>query len=828
MYEGNFPHLFVITKEVLGYRSPQSAQIKFKIKSQDRVAHSQYLIQRFNEAWQAQDSENNQAVSLPARDGMYLEFKSESDYDLVVKSLEDIRHGVRLLSVRTEKTAEGNEITLATIYMPSNRVGHFLRKIEAYTTKETSTGKPRHEKLFSNIGDIQKAVLKSFWQDNPQKIPGEQRDWYEVWLFWNTENKQEILEHFQRLLPQMGIPFSEKGIDFPERSVFAVHANASDLARLITASPSVAEFRSKESPAFWVELPNVDQTQWSQDLVGRLRTGNSPTVSVCILDTGVNNGHPLLQPLLTNDDCQTYEPRWHTHDHDKHGTLMAGLAAFGNLQQALETAQPVEVNHCLESVKILPPSGQNNPDLYASITAQGISLAEIQAPKRSRVICMAVSADRDIRRGRPSSWSAEIDKLAAGMDDDKRRLIILSAGNVRNLDEWKVYPHSNKTLSIEDPGQAWNALTVGAYTSKTVIQDPHCKNYIPVASSESLSPFSTTSLEWEKKWPMKPDVVFEGGNLCKDPQGHYTEHDDLSLLSTFYMPQIRHFHPHSGTSAATAYASWMAAQIQLAYPDIWPESIRGLIVHSAQWTPAMKRDFLTGSNKNDYANLVRICGFGVPSLREALSCAANSLTLISQQGIQPYEKGRQTIHAKDMHLYELPWPREALLALGDTLVELRVTLSYFIEPGPGEVGWNDRYRYPSHGLRFDVNASYETKPDFCRRINMAARQEEEETRTTGDASGWCLGIQNRSKGSIHSDIWRGSATELATSNLIGVYPSTGWWKTRSHLGCCNKTTRYSLLVSIRSPEMDVDLYTPVRTQLRVPITVSVQHDERSQ
>ena len=45
----------------------------------------------------------------------------------------------------------------------------------------------------------------------------------------------------------------------------------------------------------------------------------------------------------------------------------------------------------------------------------------------------------------------------------------------------------------------------------------------------------------------------------------------------------------SGTSPATALASRMAARLISAYPDYWPETIRGLMVHSARWTPAMEQ-----------------------------------------------------------------------------------------------------------------------------------------------------------------------------------------------------------------------------------------------
>jgi hypothetical protein len=51
------------------------------------------------------------------------------------------------------------------------------------------------------------------------------------------------------------------------------------------------------------------------------------------------------------------------------------------------------------------------------------------------------------------------------------------------------------------------------------------------------------------------------------------------------------------------------------------------------------------------------------------------------------------VKTKDMILHDLPWPGEALEALGQTIVRMKITLSYFIEPNPGERGWTQRHRY---------------------------------------------------------------------------------------------------------------------------------------
>ena len=266
----------------------------------------------------------------------------------------------------------------------------------------------------------------------------------------------------------------------------------------------------------------------------------------------------------------------------------------------------------------------------------------------------------------------------------------------------------------------------------------------------------------------------------------------------------------------------MAAQIQVKYPDAWPETIRALMVHSAELTDVMIRQFLLAPNptKQDYARLLRICGYGVPNLERALYCASNSLTLISEAELQPFDRRDDQYITRDMHLYSLPWPNEILSGLGETLVRMRVTLSYFVEPGPGEVGWENRYRYASHALRFEVNGPGESEGEFVRRVNNQARDDGDHPGTEGPGDRWLFG-DARNVGSIHSDIWQGQAAELAGSNKIAVYPAVGWWRERHHLKRWNKKARYSLIVSIQTPEQSEDIYIPVEQLVRVTIPIEI-------
>lgn len=800
-----------------GFTNPRRGGEGPRIPARNRGQHSVLLRDRLEALWR--DVESAQAVGHTERHGVYIDFISEPGFDLLVKSLEAIRSGIRLLNVR-RRQVEGTEQTLATVFVPHDKRSYFLNRIQAYAEEQTSSGKPKNASLINSISDIHRAVLESFWQDARELLPGDDHQWIEVWL---SNDQDSVIERFGDLLRQQNIEQAEGVLRFPERSVRVIQANRQQMEFLIEASDDIAEFRlAKEVVSVLIQMENREQLERVRELLARTQFEADGEVAVTILDSGVNNGHLLIQPVLSNDDLHTVKTDWGKEDHAGHGTLMAGTVAYGDLLEVLNSGSPIRISHRLESAKILPPQGRNPERLWGYITAQGLSRAEIQAPNRRRVGCLAVTATDFRDRGRPSSWSAKIDELASGYSDDFQRLFIVCAGNVLGGEEFRRYPESNITNEIHDPGQSWNALTVGAYTKKIRIVDQHMRGYAPIAPEGGLSPYSTTSSTWSPRtWPIKPDVVLEGGNVARGPNDSVFETDDLCLLSTYRDPQVAQFARFEATSAAAAQAAWIAAQIQVQYPEAWPETTRALIVHTAEWTETMKGQFLADESKGSYAKLLRVCGYGVPNLDRSLYCAANSLTLISQAELQPYDRRDGRWVTRDMHLYTLPWPTDVLRdQLGEITVRMRITLSYFIEPGPGEVGWSDRYRYPSHALRFAVNGPSESEEDFISRVNKQARDDGEHPGTEGPGQRWVIG-DARNVGSIHSDIWQGQGAELAASNLVAVYPAVGWWRERHHLGRWNKRCRYSLIVSILLPEIGVDIYTPVSVQVGVPVPVEI-------
>ena len=184
------------------------------------------------------------------------------------------------------------------------------------------------------------------------------------------------------------------------------------------------------------------------------------------------------------------------------------------------------------------------------------------------------------------------------------------------------------------------------------------------------------------------------------------------------------------------------------------------------------------------------------------------MTMIYEGELKPFRKEQSNIKTNHMHVHELPWPLEVLEDLGEEKISMRVTLSYFVEPSPNRVGWGVNHRYASHGLRFDVIRPTEGLEGFKQRISSFFWDgPNDRPKSAKETRNWIVGENGRSLGSLHSDWWTGTAAELAGSGKIIVYPVSGWWRERKHLGRYDQTARYSLIVSIKTKKADI--YTPI-------------------
>lgn len=289
--------------------------------------------------------------------------------------------------------------------------------------------------------------------------------------------------------------------------------------------------------------------------------------------------------------------------------------------------------------------------------------------------------------------------------------------------------------------------------------------------------------------------------------------------------------PFWATSAATGMAGNFVGRLKAALPDLWPETYRALVVQSAEWpTPIRKKLIGRGAhwktgNKGEKQRLLRDVGFGVPNISRAVASARNDAFLVAQAEIQPFAIGQGgTPVFNEMHFYDLPWPRAALQALENSIVVMKVTLSYFVEPNLSGRASTRPDTYRSFGLRFELKKRLETDEEFRTRLsrpeepaqvgehlNQEAGQDRE--KQAPEASHWLLGPKAMQAGSLHCDLWRGYAVDLASHDHIAVFPVTGWWKSHTGQKRMKDEARYALTISITAEGQEVDLYSEIANEL---------------
>lgn len=832
-----FDHLLVTERVVPEVRKGRGGG-SFSVRAVDRVTHGQQMLAEAQAAIQATEGRREQVLldeELRAVGTVLVLEGAEANFGIRLDSLTRMTRSRKVqkkpqwLLLAAREATDGSP-QQATIWVADEFRSRFLCLFEDYLNeeKDSDSGNPRNHRLVANTTRIREAFLADLWTSTGS--PPTDDAWWELWI----DATRSGVELLSKIATALNLELLDTRTRVGNSLIVYAWARWQELEPLVATALPLTEIRRPSFVDTVEDLSEEERVEYVADLAQRVQAAPLEAPTVCHLDTGVFRGHLLLADSLPSEDQHTVVGS-DGHDSHGHGTSMAGLALYGDhLDDYLTGTSSIVLRHRLESVKVLTEGKDKtgSPRDYASTTIQAVSLPEITAGPRRRAYCMPISAAPDGDPGAPTLWSAAVDALAFGTDiaveDDSvslistpdasaARLIVVSAANVN---DYRADHLGNSDLSsIEDPGQAWNALTVGAYTDKSrTPRDPDYRGYTPLAEPGELSPHSRTSLLFgDRPWPIKPEICMEGGNVLTDGNEMFEpKHPLLSLRSTGHT-QDADLVSANATSAATAQAARLAALAMDRYPGYWPETVRGLLVHEARWTPAMQVHLdARRTNKTERARMLRRYGWGVPTEDSVLRSSGEAVTMVVQDEFAPFDREWK---ARSLRLHDLPWPRKVLQDLGEGVVTVRITLSYFVEPSATRRGWIGKYTYRSHGLRFDLQGSLETTDQFVARVNREAQGEEDGTSAerSGEASRWFLGEQARNHGSLHQDEWAGTATELAECNHIAVYPVGGWWKNNTRKDREELPVRYALLVSLRTEEQGVDLYTPIATQLGVVV-----------
>lgn len=650
--------------------------------------------------------------------------------------------------------------------------------------------------------------------------------WWELWIREPITADRKYGEQVASHARAAAFDVLPDRLEFPETTVVFIHAAFAAVAAFAATLPGVvAEIRSADTTLSpFLDRGSRDAVapfDWVDELASRITPPPPEAAAVCVLDSGVNADHPLIRPALAG--AWAYDDVWLTSDHEGHGghgTGMVSLVLYGSLEYLMASSSTVALSFAAESMKLLPPAegfSPTRPAHYGIVTQGAVAKVEASRPNTKRSFVLACSTT-EFPSEAPSTWSGALDQIAAGSmmgdrtpgkkaSEHPKRLIAVATGNV----DGGILPDVIRSQPVEDPAQSWNALSIGGYTAKEQV----AAGFKPAVPANHRSPFSKGSNALATDLtPIKPEVLFEAGNMAADTSDFCGWHEDLSMLAAGSDVVTRPLIPFWATSAAAGLAGNFFGRLEAGAPGRWPETYRALTVDSARWTqPMLSKLVGTGAKwrsltKPKLQAVVREFGYGVPDLDRALRSARNDVSLVAEAEIQPYkysDDGRPIFN--EVHFYKLPWPRRELQKLQNASVMFKVTLSYFIEPNLTGKAATRPDTYRSFGLRYELKKAGLSSDQF--RKKLTRRKEKILAEAIGDSDNWLLGSKSVQAGSLHCDIWRGYAVDLALYDEIAIFPVGGWWKSHVGKGRVEDTGRYALVLSIQAPGQDVDLHTEI-------------------
>ncbi len=238
---------------------------------------------------------------------------------------------------------------------------------------------------------------------------------------------------------------------------------------------------------------------------------------IVVLDSGLATNHPLVAPAV--GDAQSFVPGFGAEDEHGHGTMVGGIALYGDLEEAAASGAFSPVLR-LFSGRITDSDNENSTDFIERYIEEAVNY--FVTLYGCKVFNLSLGdARRPFVEGHVRGLAAVLDSLAR----QYRVLFVVSAGNFAGSEgspeNWgKEYPHYlfNGEARLLDPAPALNVLTVGSlarYEVPRMAQRfPNDPAYQVIARRDQPSPFSRSGPG--PNGAIKPDVAEYGGNLYVD------------------------------------------------------------------------------------------------------------------------------------------------------------------------------------------------------------------------------------------------------------------------------------------------------------------------
>ncbi|HKF82541.1 MAG TPA: S8 family peptidase [Solirubrobacterales bacterium] len=381
-------------------------------------------------------------------------------------------------------------------------------------------------------------------------------------------------------------------------------------------------------------VPFLEPSDWMQRSLDDIAfEGDADGEAIGVLDDGVASGHPLLDGLVASERSFPAEHEWQPIG--AHGTLVAGLAAYGDFEVPLRDGHLLEGRGPIHCARVLEPDpGPTTATRFppGSLVHRVIeeAIRTLHGEDGVRVFNLSIGSEYAYSGPHVALPTESLDFLIRELGI----VVVVAAGNhpvhpaVMSMDSGghvlTDYPSYtlHELARVCEPGPAALALTVGSIARSDAPQTPDGTARVgdrAVAKAEEISPFSRTGPGAYKG--VKPDLVEYGGNWVVNDTGNLDYANSGVASVSLGDGGGRLFGLAAGTSFAAPRVSRLAADIWGRYPDASPNLVRALIGIASRVPRAVEAQFPGDEER------LRAVGYGRPVPELALDSGVNRVVM---------------------------------------------------------------------------------------------------------------------------------------------------------------------------------------------------------
>ncbi len=353
---------------------------------------------------------------------------------------------------------------------------------------------------------------------------------------------------------------------------------------------------------------------------------------ILVVDSGILPSHPLLInsvgdaiAIATKDQIgvRPDDP----YDEIGHGTQVAGIALYGDIQECIDNKEFAPEFWIFSSkVMYMDDNGDPTYDINELIEHQLYSAVTriIEQYPQCRIINLSLGCSdyRMFAGKRQFDIASLIDELAYKF----QLIFVICAGNYYEGFEHNNYPEylldeSTDSTKIIDTASSALGITVGALYNET-IPGPLIPRYV-------IQPSHYTRVGPGYNGMVKPELVEIGGGK-----------DDDTFIPTInhnWINDHRLFTLDSGTSFSTPKVAHFIAKLMITYPLYSNNLLKALLLSSAsipEERPGSLRECNFFGNATNQQKLLNIYGYGQPNIDKAFYSERNRVLLIRENRIQ--------------------------------------------------------------------------------------------------------------------------------------------------------------------------------------------------